>query len=198
MDQSLWQTLGAFDLLHSSHMWSQTILPCGKHGSALSRGIVPRPRLCTYTHQNSVLKSLRTFFSDGWDLREHLQRKARQAIINWKFNSERITSEWVQHGDPKFGTKKFRICNIWVTVWLWTSKMTVIGSQSEQAQREIIHLCSELKMKNHFHQECYARRCREIEDFVLRRCYQEENTENNEDRKNFHTQHDQGSRTVSL
>ena len=46
---------------------------------------------------------------------------------------------------------------IWVTAWAWTSKMTIIGSQSEQAQCERIHLCSELKMKNHFHQECYAR-----------------------------------------
>ena len=31
MDQSMWQTLGSFDLLHSSYMWLQTILSCGKH-----------------------------------------------------------------------------------------------------------------------------------------------------------------------
>ena len=29
MDQSLWQTLGSFDLLHSSHKWIPTILLCG-------------------------------------------------------------------------------------------------------------------------------------------------------------------------
>ena len=94
----------------------------GKHCSALSSGIVPRPRLCTYTHQNHVLKSLRTFFSDGWDLREYLQRRARKAIINWKFSSDKITSERVQHGVPKFGTKKFRIRIIWVTAWARTFK----------------------------------------------------------------------------
>ena len=30
MDQSLWQTLGAFDVLRSSHKWVQTMLSCGK------------------------------------------------------------------------------------------------------------------------------------------------------------------------
>ena len=34
----------------------------------------------------------------------------------------------------------------------------------DQAQRERIHLCGELEMKDHLHQESYARRCREIED----------------------------------
>ena len=31
MDQSLWQTIISFDLLHSSHMWIQTVRLCGKH-----------------------------------------------------------------------------------------------------------------------------------------------------------------------
>ena len=31
MDQSLWQTIESFDLLHSSYMWIHTVLPCGKH-----------------------------------------------------------------------------------------------------------------------------------------------------------------------
>ena len=39
---------------------------------------------------------------------------------------------------------------------------------ADQAQRERLHLCSELEMKDHFHQECYARSCREIEE--LKRC----------------------------
>ena len=29
MDKSLWQTLGEFDLFHSSHKWLQTVLSCG-------------------------------------------------------------------------------------------------------------------------------------------------------------------------
>ena len=35
---------------------------------------------------------------------------------------------------------------------------------ADQAQRERIHLCSELDMKNRLHQERYARSCREIEE----------------------------------
>ena len=31
MDQSSWHTIMPFDLLHSSYMWIQTELPCGKH-----------------------------------------------------------------------------------------------------------------------------------------------------------------------
>ena len=30
VDESLWQTLGAFDLIHSSHAWIQAILLCGE------------------------------------------------------------------------------------------------------------------------------------------------------------------------
>ena len=40
---------------------------------------------------------------------------------------------------------------------------------ADQAQRERIHLCSELEMKNRLHQECYARSCQEIEE-LRRRC----------------------------
>ena len=57
--------------------------------------------------ENLVLKSLIKFYSDGWDLREHPQRRARQAVASGNFNSEKIISEWAQHGDPKFEAKKF-------------------------------------------------------------------------------------------
>ena len=35
----------------------------------------------------------------------------------WKFRSKKIIPDWVQHGDPEFGTKKFRIRIIRVTTW---------------------------------------------------------------------------------
>ena len=44
--------------------------------------------------------------------------------------------------------------------------------------------CSRLGMKDHLHWESYAGSCREIEE-LKRRCYQEENTKNNEDWNNF-------------
>ena len=45
MDQSMWQTFGTF-LLHSSHMWLQTIFSCGKHCQAMQIGTVSRLRFC--------------------------------------------------------------------------------------------------------------------------------------------------------
>ena len=61
---------------------------------------------------------------------------------------------------------------------------------TDQAQRERIHLCSELEMKSRLHQERYARSCQEIEE-LKRRFYKEEN-EVTQQKMNEHTmQHDQ-------
>ena len=46
MDKILWQTLGGFDLLHSSHMWIQAILLCGKHSTTMQIRIVSRLWFC--------------------------------------------------------------------------------------------------------------------------------------------------------
>ena len=40
MDQRLWQTLGSFDFLHSSHMWIEAILSCGKRFTTVQVGLV--------------------------------------------------------------------------------------------------------------------------------------------------------------
>ena len=45
---------------------------------------------------------------------------------------------------------------------------------AEQAQRERVHLCSEMEVKNRLHQECYAISRHEIEE-LRRRCFKEEN-----------------------
>ena len=42
MDQSMWQTFSTFDLLHSSHMWIQTMLLCGKHSTTMQIRIVSK------------------------------------------------------------------------------------------------------------------------------------------------------------
>ena len=42
MDQSLWQTIISFDLLHSSYMWIQTILSSWKHCQTMQVGTVSR------------------------------------------------------------------------------------------------------------------------------------------------------------
>ena len=46
MDQSMRQTLSTFDLIHSSYMWIQTILSCGKHCQTMPIGTVSRLRCC--------------------------------------------------------------------------------------------------------------------------------------------------------
>ena len=46
MDQSLWQTVISFDLSHSSYMWLQTTLLCGKHCKTMQIGTVSRLRFC--------------------------------------------------------------------------------------------------------------------------------------------------------
>ena len=46
MDQSVRQTIISFYLLHSSYMWLQTILSCGKHGKTMHIGTVSRLRFC--------------------------------------------------------------------------------------------------------------------------------------------------------
>ena len=46
MDQSLWQTIISFDLLHPSYMWIQTVLSCGKHCKTMQVGTVSTLRFC--------------------------------------------------------------------------------------------------------------------------------------------------------
>ena len=58
------------------------------------------------SHRKSCSEeSLRKFYSDGWDLRGHLEWRAQQACSWWKFSLEKIFLEWVRHGDPKFEAK---------------------------------------------------------------------------------------------
>ena len=46
MDQILWQTLGAFDIVHSSHKWIQAILLCERHSTTKQIRIVWRLWFC--------------------------------------------------------------------------------------------------------------------------------------------------------
>ena len=66
-----------------------------------------------------------------------------------------------------------------------------------QAERERIHLCSEMEMKSRLHQECHARSFQEIEE-LKRRCYKEENGVTQQKFHEYSMQDDQESRTVSL
>ena len=60
---------------------------------------------------------------------------------------------------------------------------------ADQAQRQRIHLRGELEMKNHVHQECYARSCRDIEE-LRRRCDKEKNEVTQQKLKEYFMQQD--------
>ena len=45
MDQGLWQTCESIDFMHSSNMWIQTMLSCGKYCQTMQTGSVSRLRL---------------------------------------------------------------------------------------------------------------------------------------------------------
>ena len=118
----------------------------------------------------------------------------------WKFSSEKIKLDWARHGDPVFGTKKFRICIVRIATRAFESQRLQLLEDIHwtcHVQRERIHLCSEMKMKTRLHQESYARSCQNFEE--LKRSFNEaENTEKQQRLWEFPVQHDQESRTMSL
>ena len=46
MDKILWQTLGKFDLVHSSYKWILSMLFCGKHSRTVQAWIISRLWFC--------------------------------------------------------------------------------------------------------------------------------------------------------
>ena len=85
MDQGLWQTITSCDLLHSSYMWIQTVLPCGKHCQTIQTGTVSRLRFCRrswgfkiYLRWNIVHFRKSYICSDKLDVQEKLQFRTVQ------------------------------------------------------------------------------------------------------------------------
>ena len=64
MDQNMWQTIKSLDLLHSSHMWIQTILLCGKHSTTMQNRILSRLRLCWRPWRRKI--NIRRSFVHFW------------------------------------------------------------------------------------------------------------------------------------
>ena len=64
------------------------------------------------------------------EISENTSKGELKKLSWWKFSSEKIVLDWVRHGDPKFGAKKFRIRIIRVATRAWISKTTVIGRYS--------------------------------------------------------------------
>ena len=56
--------------------------------------------------------------------------KSSTSYYKRKIQIREDISEWVRHEDPEFEAKKVRTRIIRVAAWAWTSKTTLIGSQS--------------------------------------------------------------------
>ena len=149
--------------------------------------------------QNPTLKSLINFYCDGWDLQEHLQQRARQAIDKRKIQ---IREDYIWMST----TWSAKILSEEIQNTHWLSLSVSLNLKDYNCSRIFIgqiklsergYLRSDLEMEDHLHQESYARSCREIENLKIR-CYEEGNYKNNEDWKNFLRSNDQESRTVSL
>ena len=102
--------------------WIETI-PVISVGESMSRRS-RRNSMRSHCHQTQ-----RDFFSGERDLREQLERRAQQAVDENSVRTK-IKFDWVQHEDPEFRTKKFRICITWVATWAWISETTIIDGKS--------------------------------------------------------------------
>ena len=117
--------------------------------------------------------SLRVLFCER-DLREHPERRAQQTIdgensvgrklYSTKYNKEIQNSERRNSGYALFESQR--------ELGSQRQQLVMANHWADQAQRERIHLCSELEMRRHLHQESEARNCQEIEE-LKRRCCQE-------------------------
>ena len=153
------------------------------------------------SRRNSVrshfLQTFRKFYSDGWDLREHLQRRARQFILGEKSiqrkvflneykmeiqNSERWNSEYESQRELESQRRQMLKANQW----------------ADQAQREREYICvADWGWRTIFMKKAMQEVAEKIEELKRSGC-QEKITEKQWRLEGFPAQHDQESRTVSL
>ena len=168
-----------------------------REGSVISVG-----QSMSRTNRRNSLRSnshqtQKEFYSDERDLREHLERRARHASLGEnsaqrKFFSTECNME-IQNMERR--NSEYALIESQRELESQRLQLSEANQRADQAQRERIHLCSELEMKSCLCRECYARSCREIEE-LKKRCYQEENAIRRPKLDEFPTQHDQESRTV--
>ena len=130
--------------------------------------------------ENTVLKTHRKFYSDGWDLREHFQRRAQQAILGENSDQRR---EYLTEYMMEIQNLKRR-----------NSEYELFKSQRKVSQR--VYLCSILEMKDIFIKNAMQEVAEKLKNWEYaamgrklrnkRRC------------EEYLTQHDQESRKVSL
>ena len=124
------------------------------------------------------LTTQREFDSDDRDLREHLERRAQQAILGE--NSVQRKLYWTEYNmeiqNLERRSSEHALCESQRELESQRQQLLEDIQWTDQAQRERIYLCSELRMKNRLHQKCYARSCLEIDGLKMR-CIREGNIE---------------------
>ena len=132
------------------------------------------------------LQTHRDFNSDERDLGEHFERRAQQAMLGENSVPRRLfLKEYkieIQNSEPR--NSEHAMFESQRELESHRRQLLKGNQWADQAQRERIHLCGESEMKDHLHQESYARSCREIEELKTR-IYHEEILKNNENWKNF-------------
>ena len=166
---------------------------------AKQRGVV-KP-MSKKSRRNSIrshsLETHREFYSDERDLREDLERRA-QAVLGENLARRKLNLTGYDLEIQNLERRNSEYAFIESRRELESQRRQLLEANqwADQAQRQRIHLCSELEMKNRLHQECYARSFQEIEE--LRRRCKDENEVTRQKLNEYSMQQDQESRTVSL
>ena len=99
------------------------------------------------------LQTQREFFSDERDLREHLERRAQKAILGENSVQRKLYSTEYDMEIQNLERRNSEYALFESQRELESQRLQLLQDihWTDQAQRERIHLCSELKMKNRLH-----------------------------------------------
>ena len=114
------------------------------------------------------------FHSDDRDLREILERRARQAVMGENSAQRKLhsTEYDVEIKNLERRNSEYALIESQRELESERLQLRQASQWADQAQREKINLCGELELRNFFHEESYARSCQETEE-LKRRCYRE-------------------------
>ena len=118
------------------------------------------------------LRTHRGFYSDERDPREHLERRAQQGFLGENSVQRKLysTEHNMEIQNLERRNSEYSFIESQRELESQGRQLLEANQWADQAQRQRIHLCSELEMKNRLHPECYTRSCQEIEA-LKRRCY---------------------------
>ena len=120
-----------------------------------------RHSMRSHSHQTQ-----REFHSSERDLREHLERRAQQAIHGENSVRRKLNSTEYNMQIQSFEQRNSEYASLESQRELESRRqqLMMVNHSVDHAQRERVHLCSGLEMRSHLRQEGYARSCQEIQE----------------------------------